>query len=317
LSYLLIILAVGATKRHTMLDTGTQFETLDVNEPNVTSYLERFEHHCSACKIAEEQKQSLLYFVIGSKAYDMLKNTCLPEPLHKFSFSQIKDKLLTLFDLKHSEIVERYRFHLLKQSEYEIVSQYVARLKHQVMRCDYEDFSNVMLRDQFVLGIFDDSVRKRLLAESKLTFDRAVELATIVEQVSSDVDAMKKRDSHNEGFHKIIYDNAKYSKRTTNNPSQVKVINCQRCNFKHPYEKCKAYNEYCFACNLKGHFKNSPYCKLKDVKIPHRSLLQTNQDSLVQQQVNVMDYNHLDDVLGITTDFVQDPNQVIPDIRCA
>lgn len=48
-----------------------------------------------------------------------------------------------------------------------------------------------MLRDQFLLGMRDDGVRKRLLSEVKLTFDRAVELASIVEQVSSDIDAME------------------------------------------------------------------------------------------------------------------------------
>lgn len=66
-----------------MLGIGTQFEALDVNEPNIESYIKKFEHHCGAYEITNEQKQILFYTVIGLKAYDILKNACLPEPVSR------------------------------------------------------------------------------------------------------------------------------------------------------------------------------------------------------------------------------------------
>lgn len=79
-----------------------------------------------------------------------------------------------------------------------------------------------MLRDQFVLSITDDGVRKRLLYESKLTFDRAVELTSIVEQVSSDVDAMKSSNIRSQSFHKITFDRTNHFEGSSKNINECK-----------------------------------------------------------------------------------------------
>lgn len=67
----------------------------------------------------------------------------------------------------------------------------MVKLKRQVMKCGYADFTNVMLRDQFVLEVFNDTIGKWLLSVHQLTFVRAVKLAKVIEQVSADVDEMK------------------------------------------------------------------------------------------------------------------------------
>lgn len=41
-----------------------------------------------------------------------------------------------------------------------------------------------MLRNQFVLGLADDAVRNKVLAESKLAFSRSTEIESLVEQVN-------------------------------------------------------------------------------------------------------------------------------------
>lgn len=43
-----------------------------------------------------------------------------------------------------------------------------------------------MLRDQLVVGIFKEDTRRRLLADNKLTLQRATELVSIEEQVEED-----------------------------------------------------------------------------------------------------------------------------------
>lgn len=45
-------------------------------------------------------------------------------------------------------------------------------------------YMKIMLRNHFVLVIFDNSIRKRVLTKQKLTFEKAIERATIAEQVS-------------------------------------------------------------------------------------------------------------------------------------
>ena len=47
-----------------------------------------------------------------------------------------------------------------------------------------------MLRDRFVMGLNNEKIQQTLLAETNLTFDRAVSIATAWETASKDVQAM-------------------------------------------------------------------------------------------------------------------------------
>lgn len=185
------------------------------------------------------------------------------------------------------------------------------------MRCEHGEFSNVMLRDHFFIRILDHSIRKRLLSESKRTFERAVELATIVEHVSSDVAAMKSSDTCGELLYKIITNKVNQHENRAYNASSmtVKLINCPRCNYKYQYGRCKAFNEYCSACNMKGHYRNSTYCKFKCIKANQESLQQTSQDITDQRQIHRMDSIYLDIVLGITTEYMVMSFQEKADLR--
>lgn len=53
------------------------------------------------------------------------------------------------------------------------------KLKKQAVKCNLDD----RLRDQIVIGVFDDITRKRLLSNSKLDLERAIEVLEIEEQV--------------------------------------------------------------------------------------------------------------------------------------
>lgn len=145
-----------------MFGTGIHFESLDIQEANVDSYIERFVHLCRAHKVNDDQKLSLLFSVMGSNAHEreMLKNPCLPEALDIFSLSQVKNNLLPLFSSRYSDIVELVLVLLQFVKAVMIVLQLVSNLEQQIMRCDYLEYSNVMLRHQFL----------------KLTFYKAVEL---------------------------------------------------------------------------------------------------------------------------------------------
>lgn len=48
-----------------------------------------------------------------------------------------------------------------------------------------------MLQDQFVLDVTDDAARKRLLAEAKLTYTKAIEMGVVTELVGADIAAIR------------------------------------------------------------------------------------------------------------------------------
>lgn len=57
------------------------------------------------------------------------------------------------------------------------MSVFIANLRSLSEHCNFGDSLEAMLRDRLVCGINDGSIQKRLLAESKLTYQKAVELA--------------------------------------------------------------------------------------------------------------------------------------------
>lgn len=118
---------------------------------------------------------------------------------------------------------------------------------------------NVLPRDQFVLGKYDDNVRKRLLSESKLTFEKSVELSTVVQQVSSDVATIKGTNIHNETLHKMSYHGAKQYDGRFTNPAEPRAIinNYPCCTYRHQYGNYPAIDKFC----QRSFPKQYLYCK--------------------------------------------------------
>ena len=74
-------------------------------------------------------------------------------------------------------IAERYKFYCRDQSENETITEQVAELRQLTLNCDFKDFFYQALRDRFVCGLQKNNIRRRLLAERKLTLKSAIELA--------------------------------------------------------------------------------------------------------------------------------------------
>ena len=61
--------------------------------------------------------------------------------------------------------------------------------------CEFGDTLEDMLRDRLVCGICNDSMQRRLLAEPKLTFKKAYELATAMESAARDAQDLHRTSS--------------------------------------------------------------------------------------------------------------------------
>lgn len=60
-----------------------------------------------------------------------------------------------------------------------------------------------MICDQIVIGIHNEGMRKRLLADPNLTLKKAVELLIIEEQVEKDSKSMESNKGYKESVYKI------------------------------------------------------------------------------------------------------------------
>ena len=93
----------------------------------------------------------------------------------------VLDAFDRFFQPLHSEVFERYRFKIRNQLAGEKFDNWMLDLRCLVKNTNYPSLTAAtikesMLRDQIVLGIFDESVREKLLVEKDLTFAKACEI---------------------------------------------------------------------------------------------------------------------------------------------
>ena len=98
--------------------------------------------------------------------------TCCPENPKEKTFEALIELLQQHFKPKRLKVEESFRFHRCFQEENESVSSYSARFRHLASTCNFDEFLNRSLRDQFVCGIRNPATRKKLLREDR-TFQQA------------------------------------------------------------------------------------------------------------------------------------------------
>lgn len=87
---------------------------------------------------------------------------------------------------KTNVIGERFEFNFIRQSAFQPSKYFVIQLKKQAVKCKLGDSTENMIRDQIVIGISDENARKRLLANAKLTLQKAIDTIQIKNQVGRD-----------------------------------------------------------------------------------------------------------------------------------
>ena len=109
-----------------------------------------------------------------------------PRKLTDFSFKEIAEEAQAHFNPKPSPIVKRYEFNTRAQGDDESIAVYVAELRKIAEYCEYEPVLSDMLRDRLVCGTSNKTIQRRLLQESDLTFEKALEVALSTEAADKD-----------------------------------------------------------------------------------------------------------------------------------
>ncbi|KAK5637834.1 hypothetical protein RI129_000175 [Pyrocoelia pectoralis] len=93
----------------------------------------------------------------------------LPEPLlgpnQQLTVAMVKQRFTDYFEPKINITFERFKFHKMAQQVNEKVEEFVGRLRVQAKRCEFQHLQNEVIRDQLVIGLLNEDVRKVLLAE--------------------------------------------------------------------------------------------------------------------------------------------------------
>ena len=163
---------------------------------------------------------------------------------------------------------ERQKFLGLIQEESESIASWETRIRNQGAQCEYENFADELMRDQFIAGLASETLRVKLIgkghrhrdaSQRKVTLKEVVEVAKCFEATVFANQLMKTARSNQE---QANYTNkpSKTEKETSQRPSTP----CHWCGGSHQqprHQYCPAYGRRCNKCGVIGHF--SRVCKSK------------------------------------------------------
>ena len=109
-----------------------------------------------------------------------MRSISAPRKPKELSFTEIVDSLAQHLDPKPIIIAERYKFQA-EQGESESLRQFIARLQKLAITCEFGTYREEAIRDRFVCGLRDRTIQRKLLAESSLVLQSAVEKACAAE----------------------------------------------------------------------------------------------------------------------------------------
>ncbi|KAJ8666540.1 hypothetical protein QAD02_008202, partial [Eretmocerus hayati] len=142
------------------------------------AYIERLELYLEIKNITDNKKQvAHLLTKIGMDMYKKIHDLCLGEKLKTKTFGQLIQIVSDHVCPKKNEAMERCKFQQAKQAPTESIANYVARLKELAAHRNSK-YVNDAMRDQLVCGIADHGTRIALFIGEKLTYEKALQIAT-------------------------------------------------------------------------------------------------------------------------------------------
>ena len=128
-----------------------------------TVFVERVQLFLDANTVAEGKHAAVLISALDGKTYALLRNLLALEVPKEKSFKELVDMLKSHFEPKPLVIAERFRFQRRYQEPGESIADY--ELRCLASKCEFRANLEETLPDQFVCGLQNEAVQKRLLTK--------------------------------------------------------------------------------------------------------------------------------------------------------
>ena len=174
---------------------------------------------------------------------------------------------------------ERYKFNMCTQSVSESLDSYLSRLRKLSKTCEYADLTDGLIKDRIVVGIRENSVRKRLLQDEKLTLDKCVDMCRAAESTQAKVKSMSGATAvSSEDVHhlkrKVKPHHTPYARKKQEIPNR----RCKYCGKDCEKGNCPAFGKRCMTCSKFNHFASE--CRQGERKEKSRAFRNVRQFDL-------------------------------------
>ena len=218
----------------------------DPQKESIEDFHERFEFYCVANNVRPpgegeaDRKKALFITLLGQGSFSKLKSLAHPTPVTDLALDAILQHLSGHYRPKTIEIAERFKFFKRIQREKESVAEFIAELRTLAKTCNFGNYLETAIRDQFVCGLLDAKCQQELLCESELTAKKALQRAQAMEAVAKETGTMRAG----------TLDPAPVDSNT----HAISYGPCYRCGYKgHPASSCRFKTAKCHICQKTGH----------------------------------------------------------------
>ena len=216
----------------------------DLTKESIEDFKERFEFYCLANNIKGEgeharRKKALFITLLGQETFAKLKNLTSPTPVADLTLEAIMEHLIGHYKRQTIEIAERFKFFKRSQMKGEGTTEFMAGLRRLAKMCNFGNYLDTAIRDQFVCGLRDTKCQKELLCVADLTVAVALRKALAAEVVTREAKAMQEpaQETAVEEMHKLSME-----------------FKCYRCGKQgHSAAECKHKSATCRLCLKVGH----------------------------------------------------------------
>ena len=168
----------------------------DVNKESIDDFRQRFEFYCLANNIRDgdeaqrNRKKALFLTLVGQATFAKLRDLPSPREITDISLDDIMELLKAHYRPQIVEIAERFKFFKRTQGISEGTNDFMAALRRLAKTCNFGQYLDSALRDQFVCGLRDEKCQRELLCIQDLTANIALQKATAAEAVVKETQAM-------------------------------------------------------------------------------------------------------------------------------
>ena len=130
-----------------------------------------------------DKKKAMFVTLLGQETFAKLKALVSPTAVNDLMLDVIVQHLTQHYQRDTIEIAERFKFFKRNQSEDESATDYMGQLCTLAKMCNFGQYLEMALRDQFVCGFHDVKCQRELLREATLTAETALKRARATEVV--------------------------------------------------------------------------------------------------------------------------------------
>lgn len=246
-----------------------EYKTAD--QATVEDYFKRFDWALQLSKIVDKEHHQYARVHMGAELNNALKILVHPRNPEEISYAEMKNILTSHFDQVKNKYAESIKFRRIMQEKGETVANFALRLKQGAASCNYGEFLNRMLIEQFLHGLECRNTCDEIIAKKPESFNDAYEIAHSLEATKSTTMVVQEPGPFHqipENMNKLGYSKPQMKKnqndhrRKESNVTQNRqLLNCYGCGGPHFRSQCKFRDEQCRSCGKKGHI--SKVCRSK------------------------------------------------------